>query len=1501
MRRTAKSTAKTTHKSDTVPFDLSTVKTKSQEPASRKSNRLFGIEEAPTFYPTKDEFKDPLRYIDKISPQGEKYGIIKIVPPKDYNPDFSLKTESFRFKTRIQKLNKMEGETRTNVNYVEQIKKYHKLTGKSISKIPQLDKRPINLYKLKNEVAARGGVQEVTRLKKWAEIGRELGYARKQCTSMSNALKTAYQKVVLPYEIWYGKHKDDIDQFTLNEASGSSSPTDSTENDNCEICHKNGNEDSLLLCDGCNRGFHTYCLNPPLSSVPKTDWFCFQCLTAVGKDYGFEDGNEYSLNDFHTVCDNFKTNWFKKTHPEGSSTVTEEECESEFWRLVNNPYETCQVEYGADLHSTQHGSGFSTADHIPKSVFDPWNLNVIPVVPQSLFTYIKSDISGMMVPWLYVGMCFSAFCWHNEDHYTYSINYMHWGETKTWYGVPGSDTAKFEEAMRKAVPELFEQQPDLLFQLVTMLSPERLKKENVNVYAVDQRPGQFVITYPKAYHSGFNHGFNFCEAVNFAPSEWVDYGLECVKSYKNYRRQPCFSHDNLLVTAARNLNSAENIDWLKRGLIEMQSREMKERQHVRARKLEEKIVAEADIREELQCVFCNCYSYLSYIGCSCTSKVACLEHAAELCTCDINSKVMHLQFTDNQLDELVQSATHIGPTPDHWIEKLDTVLNSKTGLNMKKLKDLIRDAHNNDVPQEPIDNLKEFIEVLDHWVADAERLLGPKQDSSKQTQTRYERCQDLIERAQEIGFNLTLLPDVESYAAKLKDVDDQITDELFTSNDIDRQKGILDRGVRIRSDSAKFRELKKFIEYNSWEEGLREAFDAPFAARNYKKLIKDGEEMGLTVESDSLFKRLVDKDKHGRQAVQHIENVIKGKEKIDLNNEENIFRAGYNAENPDLSVDLDPQLMTRLRNNMARSKLTLNELDTMLNTQCTNPDILERPTVSEAQKLTTASRELCYASELATRLTEELTRNSAWNESLRSTLMNGRQKGLEVVLKEILTNIQRITTSDDKPKIYCICRNKENGHMIACEVCHEWYHVPCLRVARNIARSQTAYLCPACHPTEASKKLPHLSRQPTLKEIADLVTLAGQLSFRPKDYEAITNIYRIMLEYQSRVQAFCRSKEQLGHEDVDKIKFYLRTLMGLEVLLPDETDFLRAKIQVLAPVVGPIARSTTTSPTSSGPPSVSSVNHISSSNYKRSATSSPAPSGPSSISSVDHIQPNKQSSTSKRNAPNDESIKASVLNPSTSSVEPVSTLASAIDNTRTYAQPKRPSARKMITLNQVSSAPSTLTEPSANYGPTIDSIRTYVHPKRSSTLKKTIDYNESSSSASSSSSVSSVDSSRSHKRHSSHKKSTSNHREKGKHHDNAITTNDLKSADKFTTAAKFANPTSLSVDATHPVDHTLKRKLITTVGPSSTPQRPAKAIKLTLKPPKPIHDHDHSTFLSPSFSSASLSSSASSYHATLYSTESTTSHSPATSPSKKRKHKQDDNSNDNIKPSKKSK
>ena len=279
--------------------------------------------------------------------------------------------------------------------------------------------------------------------------------------------------------------------------------------ENCEVCGRGDNALSMLLCDGCDTGYHTFCLDPPLKSIPKYDWYCAQCLVGTN-EFGFEDGDEYSLAEFREKADTFRGEYINQKFPPDSRTldVTEEQVEEEFWRMVSNVQETVEVDYGADIHSTTHGSGFPTIETHPTDPYstDPWNLNVLPLDNQSLFRHIKSDVSGMTVPWLYVGMMFSTFCWHTEDHYCYSINYQHFGATKTWYGIPGSDAAKFEAAMRNAVPELFETQPDLLFQLVTMLSPGRLLEEGVKVYAIDQRPNQFVITFPQAYHAGFNHG-----------------------------------------------------------------------------------------------------------------------------------------------------------------------------------------------------------------------------------------------------------------------------------------------------------------------------------------------------------------------------------------------------------------------------------------------------------------------------------------------------------------------------------------------------------------------------------------------------------------------------------------------------------------------------------------------------------------------------------------------------------------------------------------------------------------------------------------------------------------------------------------------------------------------------------------------------------------------------------------------------------------------------------
>ncbi|XP_040297850.1 bromodomain adjacent to zinc finger domain protein 2B isoform X4 [Bufo bufo] len=46
----------------------------------------------------------------------------------------------------------------------------------------------------------------------------------------------------------------------------------------CQICRKGDNEELLLLCDGCDKGCHTYCHRPKITAIPEGDWFCPACI-----------------------------------------------------------------------------------------------------------------------------------------------------------------------------------------------------------------------------------------------------------------------------------------------------------------------------------------------------------------------------------------------------------------------------------------------------------------------------------------------------------------------------------------------------------------------------------------------------------------------------------------------------------------------------------------------------------------------------------------------------------------------------------------------------------------------------------------------------------------------------------------------------------------------------------------------------------------------------------------------------------------------------------------------------------------------------------------------------------------------------------------------------------------------------------------------------------------------------------------------------------------------
>ncbi|GJN88319.1 hypothetical protein Rhopal_001284-T1 [Rhodotorula paludigena] len=46
----------------------------------------------------------------------------------------------------------------------------------------------------------------------------------------------------------------------------------------CEVCDEKGDDDDILFCDSCDRGWHRQCLDPPLSTIPRGKWTCPTCV-----------------------------------------------------------------------------------------------------------------------------------------------------------------------------------------------------------------------------------------------------------------------------------------------------------------------------------------------------------------------------------------------------------------------------------------------------------------------------------------------------------------------------------------------------------------------------------------------------------------------------------------------------------------------------------------------------------------------------------------------------------------------------------------------------------------------------------------------------------------------------------------------------------------------------------------------------------------------------------------------------------------------------------------------------------------------------------------------------------------------------------------------------------------------------------------------------------------------------------------------------------------------
>ncbi|KAI9230589.1 MAG: JmjC domain, hydroxylase-domain-containing protein [Piptocephalis tieghemiana] len=185
----------------------------------------------------------------------------------------------------------------------------------------------------------------------------------------------------------------------------------------------------------------------------------------------------------------------------------------EYWTNIH----TAQPDYGADLE----GSLFP-----PDYQFPSWNIQNLQDLLQT-HLWPEKTIAGVNTPYLYFGMARATFPWHSEDMDLNSINYIHFGAPKQWYSIPQEDRKAFEALCADLFPEAAKFCPEYLRHKICMIRPEVLQQGGIRVTRMIQREGEFILTFPGGYHSGYNLDWNCAESLNYAYPEWLNgLGLE---------------------------------------------------------------------------------------------------------------------------------------------------------------------------------------------------------------------------------------------------------------------------------------------------------------------------------------------------------------------------------------------------------------------------------------------------------------------------------------------------------------------------------------------------------------------------------------------------------------------------------------------------------------------------------------------------------------------------------------------------------------------------------------------------------------------------------------------------------------------------------------------------------------------------------------------------------------------------------------------------------------
>uniref|UniRef100_A0A183CK89 ARID domain-containing protein n=1 Tax=Globodera pallida TaxID=36090 RepID=A0A183CK89_GLOPA len=152
---------------------------------------------APTYHPTEEEFADPISYVAKIRPEAQQFGLIKIIPPPSFRPPFCIDSAKFEFVPRVQRLNEVDALFRLRIIFINKLVHFWKYSKDQQFRIPYIDNKYIDLYRLRQLVEEEGGLKRVNDTRRWAHLAKSLGFRG----NAGQTLKQCYTRWIHPFEL----------------------------------------------------------------------------------------------------------------------------------------------------------------------------------------------------------------------------------------------------------------------------------------------------------------------------------------------------------------------------------------------------------------------------------------------------------------------------------------------------------------------------------------------------------------------------------------------------------------------------------------------------------------------------------------------------------------------------------------------------------------------------------------------------------------------------------------------------------------------------------------------------------------------------------------------------------------------------------------------------------------------------------------------------------------------------------------------------------------------------------------------------------------------------------------------------------------------------------------------------------------------------------------------------------------------------------------------------